>query len=64
MQSVDTDSFDRVKVTANKMTNTFYLKKVSKVYYSDGIYINYCNVLFPKMVRKKNRVVLYRIYVS
>ena len=59
MQSVDTDSCDRVKVTANKMTNNFYFKKVSKVYYSDGIYFNYCNVLFPKMVRKKNCVVLY-----
>lgn len=27
-------------------------------------YINYCNELFPKMVRKKNCVVLYRIYIS
>lgn len=63
MQSVATDSCDEVKVTANKMTNNFYLKKVSRVYYSDGIYINYCNVLFPKMVRKKNRIVLYWIYI-
>lgn len=44
---------DRVKVTGNKVTNNFYIKKVSKVCYSDDIYINYCNVLFPKMVRKK-----------
>lgn len=44
---------DRVKVTGNMVTNNFYIKKVSKVCYSDDIYINYCNVLFPKMVRKK-----------
>lgn len=29
MQSMDTDSCDRVKVTANKMTNNFYFKKKS-----------------------------------
>lgn len=44
---------DRVKVTGNKVTNNFYIKKVSKVCYSDDIYINYCNVLFPKMVKKR-----------
>lgn len=48
-----------------EVTKGFYIKKkVSKVYYSDGIYINYCNVLFPKMVRKKDCVVLYWIYIS
>lgn len=53
MQSVDTDSCDRVKVTANKMTNNFYIKKVSEVYYSDGIYFNYCNVLSLRWLEKR-----------
>lgn len=64
IDNLRTNLCDRVKVTGNKMINNFYIKKVSKVYYSDDIFINYCNVLFPKMVRKKNRVVLYWIYIS
>jgi len=54
-----------MKVTANKrMTNNFYKKKSLNFITVMAFYINYCNELFPKMVRKKNCVVLYRIYIS
>lgn len=69
-----------MKVTANKrMTNNLYIKKRKKKEERKkkkkrektlnfitvmAFYINYCNELFPKMVRKKNCVVLYRIYIS